>query len=64
MGLGNRGVVGDKWSQRILWICALGSAISLYFVAVERHAQNRQRMMAEGLNSLDGDGGRSGGEDV
>ena len=28
MGLGGRGVVGDRWSQRILWICALGSAMS------------------------------------
>ncbi|AQK60026.1 HrpN-interacting protein from malus protein [Zea mays] len=28
MGMGGRGVVGDRWSQRILWICALGSAVS------------------------------------
>ena len=28
MGLGGRGVVGDRWSQRILGICALGSAMS------------------------------------
>ncbi|AQK60028.1 HrpN-interacting protein from malus protein [Zea mays] len=28
MGMGGRGVVGDRWSQRILWICALGSAAS------------------------------------
>ncbi|KAJ0988160.1 hypothetical protein J5N97_006516 [Dioscorea zingiberensis] len=47
----NRGVVGDKWSMRILWMCAIGSAISLYMVAVERQAQNRARMMEE--NSRD-----------
>ncbi|XP_020109037.1 uncharacterized protein LOC109724582 [Ananas comosus] len=59
-----RGVVGEKWSQRILWVCAIGSAISLYFVAVERQAQNRARMMAEGLKSVDGLSSHSGGEDV
>ncbi|CAN6271809.1 unnamed protein product [Urochloa humidicola] len=48
MGLGGRGIVGERWSQRILWICALGSAVSLYFVAVERQAQNRARAVAEG----------------
>ncbi|CAN6277871.1 unnamed protein product [Urochloa humidicola] len=46
MGLGGRGIVGERWSQRILWICALGSAVSLYFVAVERQAQNRARAVA------------------
>ncbi|XP_073000823.1 uncharacterized protein [Typha latifolia] len=59
-----RGVVGDKWSQRILWMCAIGTAISLYFVAVERHAQNRQRMMAEGLKSMDGASSQTDGQDV
>ncbi|CAL4889386.1 unnamed protein product [Urochloa decumbens] len=63
MGLGGRGIVGERWSQRILWICALGSAVSLYFVAVERQAQNRARAVAEGLKSLDGAGGGAG-EDV
>ncbi|XP_062218483.1 uncharacterized protein LOC133918568 [Phragmites australis] len=62
MGLGGRGVVGERWSQRILWMCALGSAVSLYFVAVERQAQNRARAVAEGLKALDGGGGA--GEDV
>ncbi|XP_072963142.1 uncharacterized protein [Typha angustifolia] len=59
-----RGVVGDKWSQRILWMCAIGTAISLYFVAVERHAQNRHRMMAEGLKSMDGVSSQTDGQDV
>ncbi|CAO2037548.1 unnamed protein product, partial [Urochloa humidicola] len=63
MGLGGRGIVGERWSQRILWICALGSAVSLYFVAVERQAQNRARAVAEGLKALDGAGGGAG-EDV
>ncbi|KAG2656749.1 hypothetical protein PVAP13_1KG103800 [Panicum virgatum] len=63
MGLGGRGIVGERWSQRILWICALGSAVSLYFVAVERQAQNRARAVAEGLKALDGSGGGAG-EDV
>lgn len=61
--MSGRGVVGDKWSQRILWLCAIGSAVSLYFVAVERQAQNRHRMMQEGLqglNTVD----QSAGEDV
>ncbi|KAL5207059.1 hypothetical protein ABZP36_031494 [Zizania latifolia] len=62
MGVGGRGVVGERWSQRILWMCAIGSAVSLYFVAVERQAQNRARAVAEGLKSLDG-GGAGGGED-
>ena len=25
--MGSRGVISDKWSMRILWGCALGSAI-------------------------------------
>ncbi|KAI4978255.1 hypothetical protein ZWY2020_014809 [Hordeum vulgare] len=54
MGMGGRGVVGDRWSQRVLWICAIGSAVSLYFVAVERQAQNR----AGGLRGLQGSGRR------
>ncbi|GJM90519.1 hypothetical protein PR202_ga06806 [Eleusine coracana subsp. coracana] len=62
MGLGGRGAVGERWSQRILWMCAIGSAVSLYFVAVERQAQNRARAMAEGLKALDCAGGP--GEDV
>ncbi|CAL5023405.1 unnamed protein product [Urochloa decumbens] len=64
MGLGGRGIVGERWSQRILWICAMGSAVSLYFVAVERQAQNRARAVAEGLKALDGAGGGAAGEDV
>ncbi|XP_078444014.1 hrpN-interacting protein from malus protein [Wolffia australiana] len=47
--MGARGTVGDKWSQRILWFSAIGTAISLYMVAVERQAQNRARAMSEGL---------------
>ncbi|URD99039.1 hypothetical protein MUK42_31325 [Musa troglodytarum] len=62
--IGSRGVVGEKWSQRILWFCAIGSAISLYMVAVERQAQNRQRMISDGLRDLDGASDKSGGEDV
>ncbi|XP_078154153.1 hrpN-interacting protein from malus protein [Carex rostrata] len=53
--VGSRGVVGERWSQKILWCCAIGTAVSLYFVAVERHAQNRQRAMAQGLKALDSD---------
>ncbi|KAF0935359.1 hypothetical protein E2562_032050 [Oryza meyeriana var. granulata] len=56
MGLGGRGVVGERWSQRVLWLCAIGSAVSLYYVAVERQAQNRARAVAEGLKALDGAG--------
>ncbi|KAG0454781.1 hypothetical protein HPP92_023731 [Vanilla planifolia] len=62
--MGGRGAIGERWSQRILWICAIGSAISLYFVAVERQAQNRERMVAEGFSSLDGAPSSSGGEDI
>ncbi|KAJ1409732.1 HrpN-interacting protein from malus protein [Sesbania bispinosa] len=60
--MGTRGVIGDKWSMRVLWACAIGSAISLYMVAVERQAQNRQRMLAEGLKAMDS--GESNGENV
>ncbi|CDP17636.1 unnamed protein product [Coffea canephora] len=61
MGFGNRGVVGDKWSSRILWVCAIGSAIGLYMVAVERQAQNREKMMAEALGGA-GSGADKGQE--
>ncbi|KAM3240968.1 hypothetical protein ACQJBY_054171 [Aegilops geniculata] len=103
MGMGGRGVVGDRWSQRVLWMCAIGSAVSkhlnqnpklwrsllhsvsasswlfrasirsdgcrsagLYFVAVERQAQNRARAVSEGFKGLDGAGGGGSrvGEDV
>ncbi|CAI0376150.1 unnamed protein product [Linum tenue] len=60
--MGGRGVIGDKWSMRILWMCALGSAVGLYMVAVERQAQNRKKMMAEGFTGLDDGGGE--GDDV
>ncbi|KAG9457389.1 hypothetical protein H6P81_001897 [Aristolochia fimbriata] len=50
-----RGVVGDKWSLRILWLCAFGSAAGLYMVAVERQAQNRQWAIQEGLQATEGD---------
>ncbi|KAG5597640.1 hypothetical protein H5410_038872 [Solanum commersonii] len=49
MGFGNRGIVADKWSGRLLWVCAIGSAIGFYMVAVERQTQNRAKMMAEAL---------------
>uniref|UniRef100_M1AX95 Uncharacterized protein n=1 Tax=Solanum tuberosum TaxID=4113 RepID=M1AX95_SOLTU len=29
MGFGNRGIVADKWSGRLLWVCAIGSAIGI-----------------------------------
>ncbi|MQM01779.1 hypothetical protein Taro_034537 [Colocasia esculenta] len=61
--MGTRGVVGDKWSQRILWFCAIGSAISLYMVAVERQAQNRARAMAESLQDA-GASSQTAGEEV
>ncbi|XP_011082658.1 uncharacterized protein LOC105165375 [Sesamum indicum] len=53
MGFGDRGVIGDKWSARILWVCAIGSAIGLYMVAVERQMQNREKMMAESLRAAE-----------
>ncbi|KAM7498720.1 hypothetical protein LguiA_023134 [Lonicera macranthoides] len=46
-----RGVISDKWSMRLLWFCALGSAVGLYMVAYERQMQNRERMMAEALRA-------------
>ncbi|KAL4332108.1 hypothetical protein GQ457_07G014510 [Hibiscus cannabinus] len=54
--MGTRGVIGDKWSMRILWACAIGSAVGLYMVAVERQQQNRDRMMAESLNAMESEG--------
>ncbi|PON84104.1 Winged helix-turn-helix DNA-binding domain containing protein [Trema orientale] len=60
--MGGRGVVGDKWSMRILWACAIGSAIGLYMVAVERQTQNRERMLAESLKAMESES--SSGEDV
>ncbi|KAE9592920.1 hypothetical protein Lal_00028670 [Lupinus albus] len=60
--MGTGGVIADKWSMRILWACAIGSAVSLYMVAVERQAQNRARMLAEGMKDMDS--GESNGEDV
>jgi hypothetical protein len=38
-----------------LFRCCLRAG--LYFVAVERQAQNRARAVAEGLKALDGPGG-------
>ncbi|KAH7512498.1 uncharacterized protein LOC107432454 [Ziziphus jujuba] len=55
--MGTRGVIGDKWSMRVLWACAIGSAVSLYMVAVERQMQNRDRMMAESLKNMEPDSG-------
>ncbi|KAL9441253.1 hypothetical protein AB3S75_019850 [Citrus x aurantiifolia] len=49
--MGSRGVIGDKWSMRVLWACAIGSAIGLYMVAVERQMKNRERMLAESLKA-------------
>lgn len=60
--MGTGGVIADKWSMRILWACAIGSAIGLYMVAVERQAQNRQRMIAEGLKDMES--GESNDKDV
>ncbi|KAF8024952.1 hypothetical protein BT93_F1949 [Corymbia citriodora subsp. variegata] len=60
--MGGRGVIGDKWSMRILWLCAFGSAVSFYMVAVERQMQNRDRMLAESLNATES--GVGSGEEV
>ncbi|XP_010263308.1 PREDICTED: uncharacterized protein LOC104601608 [Nelumbo nucifera] len=63
--MGSRGVIGDKWSMRILWLCAIGSAIGLWMVGVERQTQNRERMMAERLRAIDsGADSQSSGEEV
>ncbi|XP_021726801.1 uncharacterized protein LOC110693931 [Chenopodium quinoa] len=56
-----RGTIPDKWSMRLLWLCALGSAVGFYMVAVERQTQNRDKMMAE-LGNIESSGGSS--EDV
>ncbi|XP_024459364.1 uncharacterized protein LOC112327952 [Populus trichocarpa] len=48
--MGGRGVIGDKWSSRILWPLVI-SFLGLYMVVVERQLQNRERMMAEGLKN-------------
>ncbi|XP_073030852.1 uncharacterized protein, partial [Primulina eburnea] len=53
MGFGDRGIIGDKWSSKILWLCAIGSAIGLYMVAVERQLQNREKMMSQSLRDAD-----------
>ncbi|XP_031739245.1 uncharacterized protein LOC101203530 isoform X1 [Cucumis sativus] len=41
--MGGRGVIGDKWSTRVLWVCALGSVIvfcrSLFFTVCQRNAR-------------------------
>ncbi|XP_050215427.1 uncharacterized protein LOC126666640 [Mercurialis annua] len=55
--MGTRGVIGDKWSMRVLWACAIGSAVSLYMVVVERQLQNRERLMAESLQSMEAESG-------
>ncbi|XP_031487665.1 uncharacterized protein LOC116255793 [Nymphaea colorata] len=62
--LGSRGLVGDKWSSRILWFCALGSAVGFYMVALERRAQNMERAMAEYSKELESGGQQSSGGDV
>ncbi|KAI3852518.1 hypothetical protein MKW98_014093 [Papaver atlanticum] len=56
----NRGVVGDKWSMRILWLCAIGSAVGLWMVGVDRQAQNRSRALAESLKAMDAADSQSG----
>ncbi|PIA42531.1 hypothetical protein AQUCO_02000168v1 [Aquilegia coerulea] len=54
-----RGVIGDKWSNRILWLCALGSAVGLWMVGVERQAQNRERMLRAMESGEDGESGEA-----
>ncbi|KAH6764215.1 HrpN-interacting protein from malus protein [Perilla frutescens var. hirtella] len=53
MGYFDRGVIGDKWSSRILWLSALGSAVGLYMVMVERQLQNREKKMMEALRAAE-----------
>uniref|UniRef100_A0A2P2KAB3 Uncharacterized protein n=1 Tax=Rhizophora mucronata TaxID=61149 RepID=A0A2P2KAB3_RHIMU len=53
--MGNRGVIGDKWSMRILWMCAIGTA-------VDRQEKNRDRMMAESIRAAEAEAGN--GENV
>ncbi|KAL4185974.1 hypothetical protein AMTRI_Chr10g8490 [Amborella trichopoda] len=63
--MGGRGIIGDKWSLRILWFCAIGSAIGLWMVGVERQTQNMERNMAQSLRDLDSAAdGQSDGEEV
>ncbi|KAL9683776.1 hypothetical protein QQ045_021201 [Rhodiola kirilowii] len=57
-----RGVINDKWSARVLWLCAIGSGITLFMVAQERQLQNRQKMIAEGLLREAESGGQTGEE--
>ncbi|KAG2694443.1 hypothetical protein I3760_08G144600 [Carya illinoinensis] len=54
--MGTGGVISDKWSMRILWLCAIGSAVGLYMVAVERQTQNRNGMLAENLKAMEDEG--------
>ncbi|KAH9625386.1 hypothetical protein KSS87_011457 [Heliosperma pusillum] len=51
-----RGTIPDKWSMRVLWACAIGSAVGLYMVAVDRQMKNREKMIAQGLASVDSGG--------
>ncbi|XP_047945747.1 uncharacterized protein LOC125192265 [Salvia hispanica] len=53
MGFFDRGVITDKWSSRILWLTAFGSAAGLYMVMVERQLQNKERQMAEALRAAE-----------
>ncbi|CAN6711770.1 unnamed protein product [Malus baccata var. baccata] len=57
--MGGRGVIGDRWSMRILWACAIGSAVSLYMVAVDRQLKNRERALAEELKAMEAESGSS-----
>ncbi|CAN6560913.1 hypothetical protein C1H46_039934 [Malus baccata] len=55
--MGGRGVIGDRWSMRILWACAIGSAVGLYMVAVDRQLKNRERALAEELKAMEAESG-------
>ncbi|XP_071701504.1 uncharacterized protein [Rutidosis leptorrhynchoides] len=55
-----RGVISDKWSMRVLWLTAIGSAVGLYMVAVERQTQNREKMLAESLRAAEAEANNSG----
>ncbi|KAI4342478.1 hypothetical protein MLD38_027105 [Melastoma candidum] len=57
-----RGRIGDKWSMRVLWVCAIGSAIGLYMVAQERQLQNREKMLAEALKDAESASSGGGGD--
>lgn len=50
-----REAISDKWSMRVLWFCAIGSAVGLYMVAVDRQMKNRERAIAEGLKAMESD---------